>query len=401
MGYKPCGCDSQSLFRCCLPVWTILQVIPELSAGGAERTTIEIAEAVHARGGRALVASEGGRLEKELSEAGGELIRLPLSTKNPFEMRKNADRLAELALARRVDLIHARSRAPAWSAYWASKRLRLPFVTTYHGIYNARTPWKNWYNSVMARGDAVIANSQYTADHLIRRHRVDPARVTVILRGVDLQKFDIDAVSDTRAAAVHEGWGLADSDNRPIILHAARLTRWKGLKLAIEAAAKLKSIGAPPFVLVLVGDSQGRDAYVAELADLIRERDLTGSVLMPGHCADMPAAFKAATAVIQPSLEPEAFGRSAAEAQAMGAPVIAAAHGGLPEVIADGVSGFLVPPGDSEALAGALNRLLTMTKNDRAAMGLAGMQRARRLFAKETLQEATLSVYAKLIGERA
>ena len=124
-------------------------------------------------------------------------------------------------------------------------------------------------------------------------------------------------------------------------------------------------------------------------------------MLIPGHCADMPAAFKAATVVIQPSLEPEAFGRSAAEAQAMGAPVIAAALGGLPEVISDGASGFLVRPGDSDVLAGALNRLLTMTKNDRAAMGLAGMQRARRLFAKETLQEETLSVYAKLIGERA
>jgi len=382
-------------------VWTILQVIPELSAGGAERTTIEIAEAVHAKGGRALVASEGGRLEKELSEAGGKLITLPLSTKNPFEMRKNADRLAELALKERVDLIHARSRAPAWSAYWAAKRLNLPFVTTYHGIYNARTPWKNWYNSVMAKGDEIIANSSYTAEHLMRRHRVDPAKVHVILRGVDLQKFDLNAVSDARAAAVHESWGLSDNDHRPIILHAARLTRWKGQKLAIEAAAKLKALGAPPFLLVLIGDSQGREDYVAELADLIRARDLQNYVLIPGHCADMPAAFKAATAVIQPSLEPEAFGRSAAEAQAMSAPVIAAAHGGLPEVIADGATGFLVRPGDSDVLAGAINRLLTMNKNDRAAMGLAGMQRARRLFAKETLQEETLSVYAKLIGERA
>lgn len=382
-------------------MWTILQVIPELSAGGAERTTIEIAEAVHAKGGRALVASEGGRLEKELSEAGGKLIRLPLSTKNPFEIRKNADRLAELAAAERVNLIHARSRAPAWSAYWAAKRLSLPFVTTYHGIYNARSPWKNWYNSVMARGDRVIANSAYTAEHLIRRHHVDPAKVHVILRGVDLQKFNVDVVSDNRAAAVHEGWGLADSDHRPIILHAARLTRWKGQKLAIEAAAKLKSLAAPPFLLVLVGDSQGREEYVAELANLVRERDLQGYVLIPGHCSDMPAAFKAASVVIQPSLEPEAFGRSVAEAQAMGAPVIAAAHGGLPEVIADGVSGLLVRPNDADVLAGALNRLLTMNKNDRVTMGLAGMQRARRLFAKETLQEATLSVYAELIGEHA
>ena len=382
-------------------MWTILQVIPELSAGGAERTTIEIAEAVHAKGGRALVASEGGRLEKELSEAGGKLIRLPLSTKNPFEIRKNIDRLAELAAAERVNLIHARSRAPAWSAYWAAKRLSLPFVTTYHGIYNARSPWKNWYNSVMARGDRVIANSAYTAEHLIRRHHVDPAKVHVILRGVDLQKFNVDAVSDTRAAAVHEGWGLADSDHRPIILHAARLTRWKGQKLAIEAAAKLKSLAAPPFLLVLVGDSQGREEYVSELANLVRERDLQGYVLIPGHCSDMPAAFKAASVVIQPSLEPEAFGRSVAEAQAMGAPVIAAAHGGLPEVIADGVSGLLVRPNDADVLAGALNRLLTMSKNDRVTMGLAGMQRARRLFAKETLQEATLSVYAELIGEHA
>jgi glycosyltransferase involved in cell wall biosynthesis len=380
--------------------WTILQIIPELAAGGAERTTIEVAEAVCAKGGRALVASAGGRLESELQAVGGEHFLLPLKTKNPYQAYRNAHRIECLIDAMKVDLIHARSRAPAWSAYIAARRRKVPFVTTYHGIYNGKSPLKRFYNSVMARGDAVIANSQFTAEHLIREHQIDPVKVTAILRGVDLQKFDPARVSDERVAAVRKSWGLSPEDQRPILLHAARLTRWKGQLLAIEAADKLNKAGGPPFALVFVGDAQGRDAFVEEMKTQIADRGLQDSVVIAGHCDDMPAAFKAASLVLQPSIEPEAFGRSAAEAQAMGAPVIAAAHGGLVEVVQDGSTGALVRPGDADALMGALSRMLAMPPEQRKAMGPAGILRARRLFAKESLQEATLNVYAKLIGAK-
>ncbi|MGE0044516.1 MAG: glycosyltransferase, partial [Hyphomonadaceae bacterium] len=248
---------------------SVLQVTPALDAGGVERTTIEIAEALSRAGMGALVASRGGRLENELAAAGGELIRVPLDTKNPFVIRANADRLAAIARERGVSLIHARSRAPGWSAYWAAKRLSLPFVTTYHGIYNGKTPWKMAYNSVMAKGDLVIANSHYTRDHVIRTHHVDPARVIAIPRGVDLDRFDPAKVAPGAAEAMRRAWSLAPSPGLVLLL-AARLTRWKGQLLLIEAAARVLETRRGAISIVLAGDDQGRARYRLELVEAIR-----------------------------------------------------------------------------------------------------------------------------------
>ncbi|PWE18425.1 glycosyl transferase [Marinicauda salina] len=366
----------------------ILQIIPELEAGGAERTTLEVAEAVSAEGGRALVASEGGRLEAELAALGGELIRLPVKSKNPWTIWRNAARLARLIEREGVDLVHARSRAPAWSAMWAARRAGRPFVTTYHGAYNARSGLKRWYNSVMARGDRVIANSEFIAGHVAAEHAVPADRVAVIPRGVDLERFDPDALDPGRAAALRRDWGVGDEEI--LVLLPARLTAWKGQTLAIEALA-----GRDGVVLVCAGDAQGRAGYVEELRNLAGARGV--ALRLPGHVADMPAAFAAADLVLTPSLEPEAFGRTAAEAQAMGRIVIAADHGGAREVVDAGETGWRVAPGDAAALGAAIDAALGLSPEARAAMGGAGRRRVLERFSKSALQESTLRVYRELI----
>lgn len=371
----------------------VLQVIPELDAGGAERTTVDIARAIVAAGGTALVASAGGRLEPELAATGAEMIRLPLASKNPLTLWANAAALARIIRERNVAIVHARSRAPAWSALLAARRTGVRFVTTYHGIYNARSAFKRWYNGVMAQGDAVIANSAFTARHLVAVHGTDPARVTVIPRGTDLARFDPAAVPPERVAAMRASWGL--TGGAPVILLPGRLTRWKGQAVAITALA-----GVPGAVLVLAGDAQGREGYVAELDALAQRLGLGGRVVRPGHVADMPAALAAADVVVSASTEPEAFGRVAVEAQAMARPVVATAIGATEETVRDGVTGHLVPPGDAEALAATLRELLARDPVALAAMGAAGRAHVLARFTVAAMASATLGVYQRLLAAR-
>ncbi|XBQ16742.1 MAG: glycosyltransferase family 4 protein [Oceanicaulis sp.] len=369
----------------------ILQVIPELDAGGAERTTIEIAQAVAEAGGTCLVASCGGRLEAELEAAGGELVRLDMKTKNPLAVWRNAARLADLIEARGVDLVHARSRAPAWSAYWAAKRTGRPFVTTYHGIYRARSGLKRWVNSVMARGDRVIANSEFTAAHVRDEHGVGEDRLRVIPRGVDLQRFDPERVPAETVAAMRARWGVADGELA--VLLPGRLTEIKGQAFLIDALADFDRRDAVR--LVCAGDAQGRESYRTELAETAERSGV--KLALPGHETDMPTAYKAADLVVCPSVKPETFGRTVAEAQAMGAPVIAADHGGMREVVEDGVTGWRAAPSDAQAWRAAIAAALDAGPAAREEMSKAARARVVTLFSDRALKQATLQVYRELI----
>ncbi len=375
----------------------VLQVIPQLDAGGAERTTIEVAEAIVAAGGRALVASEGGRLEAELAAIGGELFRLPVASKNPFALWQNTHRMVRIIMREGVDIIHARSRAPAWSAKWAADRTPAHFVTTYHGTYNARSGLKRRYNSVMAKGERVIANSCFIRDHIMAEHGLDASDITVIPRGVDLERFDPVAVEPERVNALARDWSIDLSTDRPIALFPARLTGWKGQREALRAMGQLKAEGADLPLLLLAGDAQGRDAYVEELRALIGEHALQDRVKIVGHCSDMPAALAMSDLVLTPSIEPEAFGRTAAEAGAMGVPVIAADHGGAREVIEAGVTGWRARPGDVSDLAGVIRTAMTMPDEARKAMSVAAQDRVRANFSSTSLQAATLRVYREVL----
>lgn len=378
---------------------TILQVIPHLAAGGAERTTIEVSEALTAAGATSLVVSAGGRLEAELARAGGELIRIEnLPTKNPFAIHANAGRIAKLVADRKVSLIHARSRAPAWSALWAARRTKTPFVTTYHGVYSAGGPLKRLYNSVMARGDRVIANSDYTAAHVRDEHPWAESRLVTIPRGVDIARFAPGAIPAERTNALIDAWKLP-RDGAVTILLPGRLTGWKGHREAIGAAALLASAHPSGWRMVFAGDHQGREAYMQELRELIAGHGLDDRVLLVGHCADMPAALALADIVIAPSNQPEAFGRVAAEAGAMGLPAIGSSIGAQCEIIADGETGLIVPPSDPAALSAAIAELLSAGPDKRRAMGAAARERVRQRFTTSALQKATLAVYEDLTGQ--
>jgi glycosyltransferase involved in cell wall biosynthesis len=379
---------------------TILQIVPELDTGGAERTTIEVAEALVQAGGRALVWSAGGRLASELAAVGAIHFQGSAASKNPFDIfLSNPAKLVSLIADEHVDLVHARSRAPAWSGLLAAKRTHVPFVTTYHGIYSAKSGIKRWYNSSMVRGDAIIANSHFTKTHIIDEYGRDPSSISVIHRGVNIDAFDPAAVSTERISVLAQKWRLHVQRSRPRIILPARLTQWKGQTILLKALALLKSDNVA-FEAILVGDAQGREIYADSLRTDIHAAGLSRDVFVVGHCSDMPAAFALCDIAVTPSTRPEAFGRTAAEAQAMGLPVIASDLGGARETIDPDITGFLVPPGDVMSLADALRNLIEMPRESRIAMGTAGFQRIRALFTTQSLQSQTLALYHSILAAR-
>ncbi|MCQ8278970.1 glycosyltransferase family 4 protein [Acetobacteraceae bacterium KSS8] len=376
----------------------ILQVLPALQTGGVERGTVEMARAIVAAGGTALVASAGGRLVAELERAGAIHLRLGLMTKDPLTILLNAGRLAKLIRRHGVDLVHARSRAPAWSALLAARRTGVPFVTTWHGVYSENFPFKRRYNAVMASGDRVIAISQFVADRISGQYRVGPDRLRVIPRGADAAVFDPAIVRGDRIHALARGWELPDGAR--VIMLPGRLTAWKGQALLLQALAALR--GAPDWVCVMVGPSgSGRDTFGASLVQQAARLGLTANLRFAGACGDMPAAFALADVVVIPSLKPEPFGRTIVEAQAMERVVLASAHGAALETVEHGVSGFHVPPGDAQALARAIEHALALDHDARSAIGAAARASVLERFTARRMQDATLAVYAELLAGRA
>jgi glycosyltransferase involved in cell wall biosynthesis len=375
----------------------ILQIIPRLDAGGAERTTIDIAAALGDAGHIALVASEGGRLEPELRATGATLLRLPVASKNPLTIFRNIRRLKNIITEHRVTLIHARSRAPAWSALYAAKQAGIPFVTTHHGTYAARNAWKRWYNSVMFRGNAIIANSEWTADCIRNNHAASPKRLVTIPRGIDLTLFDPSRFTNQDRNELRTAWGA--SVQSCVVLLPGRLTRWKGQLVLIEALSRLSEAGNLPAGLrvVIAGDAQGRKSYAEEIKNAVTKAELKEIVTLPGHISHMAPAYLAADIVISTSTEPEAFGRIAVEAGAMGRPVIATDHGGARETIMPGESGLLVPPGDPSALCDALVRLLGVSQVERREMGIKARAYVGARYSIEKMCANTIGLYLFLV----
>ena len=373
------------------PPPAILQVLPALVSGGVERGTVEIAEAQIAAGMRAFVASAGGPMVAELERLGARHVTLPLTAKSPTAIWRNAAALAALAREERIGILHARSRAPAWSAFLAARRTGARFVTTYHGTYNEGFPGKRLYNSVMARGDRVIAISRFIADIVRARHGTDEARIRVIPRGVDMRRFDPALIAPDRIAALRQAWGIPEG--RPVIMLPGRLTRWKGQGVLVEAMARLPGNA----VAVLVGGSEGREGFRAELDAMIAARGLADRVWLVGHCADMPAALLLADVMVHASTDPEAFGRTVIEAQAMGRPVIASDLGAPRETVEEAVTGWRVPPGDPDALVQAIGWVLNLPAAERAAIGQRARAAVLARYTTTAMQQATIAVYRELL----
>lgn len=363
-----------------------------LETGGVERGAIEVAEALVRAGFRAIVASAGGRLVPELLHVGADHVALPLASKDPWVVWRNAARLAGVIHARRAAIVHARSRAPGWSAWLAARRMGARWVTTYHGTYTEGFPLKRRYNAVMASGERVIAISHFIAGHLMACHGTDPARVRIIPRGVDPRRFDPAIVSGERIVRLARAWRI--HDDAAVVLLPGRLTRWKGQAVLLEALARMRRADA---VAVLAGDDQGRYGFRAGLEALAERLGLGSRVRIVGDCPDMPAALMLADVAVSASIEPEAFGRVVVEAQAMGRPVVASAHGGAAETVSPGETGWLVPPGDAGALAHALDQALGLDEETRAALGARARASVLAHYTTERMCDATLDVYRELL----
>jgi glycosyltransferase involved in cell wall biosynthesis len=372
----------------------VLQVLPSLETGGVERGTIEITQAVAEADGVALVASAGGRMEGQVAHAGGRHINVPLDTRNPVAIWRNAARLAALIRRETVGIVHARSRAPAWSAWLACRRTGAHFVTTYHGTYTETLPFKRAYNSVMARGEIVIAASRFISELIMTQHGVRAERIRIIPRGVDPVRFDPDAVSVDRLARLSRAWRLPDG--APTVVLPGRLTAWKGHAVLIEALARLPRRDV---VAVLVGSDQGRHRYTATLVRQSQALGVADRLRLVGECDDMPAALMLSDVVVHASTQAEAFGRVVIEAQAMARPVIAADLGGPVETVEHEVTGLRVPPGDARALADAIERVLALPPDARRTLGQAARAAVLRHYTVRAMQEATLDVYEAVLGQ--
>lgn len=370
----------------------VLQVLPALHSGGVETGTVDVAAALVAAGWRSLVASAGGRLAADLEAGGTRHVTLPLEGKNPALIWLNGRRLAALAAREDVALLHARSRAPAWSALAAARRTGRPLVTTFHGTYGARSWLKRRYNAVMLKADHVIANSAFTARHIEQVYGRPAGPMTVIPRGIDLRRFDPQSVARVRLEVLARDWQLPEGV--PVILLPGRLTGWKGQMVMAKAMALLADRRA---VCVMPGDARGREGYRAELQQAVRAAGLGERILLPGRCDDMAAAYLLADVVVSASIEPEAFGRVAAEAQAMGRPVVGTDLGATPENLVDGVTGWLVPPRDPAALAAAIGRALAMDPATLARMGALARSRVAERCSLEAMTAATLDVYRRVL----
>lgn len=370
----------------------VLEVIPTLESGGAQLSVLETVQALTAAGDRALVASAGGRMVSRITSAGGIHLQLPLDAKNPLGIWRNAARLERVIGAQHVDLVHAHSRAPAWSALLAARRARVPFVTTWHGTYEETVPFKRHYNGVMAKGDRVIAVSHFIARAIAARHRVTAPRVIVVPPGVDVDRFDPEAVAPERGRDLRRRWEIPEG--RPVIMLAARMTPWKGHAVLIEALARMHRTDV---LCVFVGPLEGHERYVSHLRQMATARKIADRVRFVGGCDAMPEALMLADVVTNTSTAPEAFGRVVIEAQAMARPVVATAHGGAAETIAPGETGWLVPPSDPVALAAALDRLLAMDQGARQEIGRAARAAVMRSYSLSAMQSATVGIYRELL----
>ena len=376
----------------------VLQVVPELDAGGVEQTVLDVARAVIEAGGRSIVATRGGRMEPVLTKMGATVIHLPVHSKNPFVQWANVGALRKIVRKHGVDILHVRSRAPALAAVKAARLEKIHSVATYAGIYNAKSGLKRWYNGAMVRADMTIANSDFTRAHILKTYKaVAPERIIAIPRGIDLKRFDPESFDVPRIMKMEEEWGLNPGDKRVRFMLAARLTKWKGQLLILEAARILKAEGVDNFHIIMAGDDQGRTGYLQSLLKTIADYGLEDHVRLAGHIGDMPSAYHLCHYALAPSLEPEAFGRTAVEPQAMQRPPLAADHGATKETIVPEETGWLVKPKDARAWADAMKAAIALSDRRRFEMGRAGRRRVRELFSLEAMCTATLDVYRALL----
>lgn len=372
---------------------TVVQILPELDEGGVEGETFDLALYLAAHGHRSIVISGGGRLAAQLEQAGCEHIMWPSIGAKSVRCLPYIAKLRSLLLAERVDVLHLRSRLPAWVGYLAWKLLaqsqKPALITTFHGFHSI-----NGYSAIMARGERVIAVSSVIKQHILDNYLTDDEKIKVIYGGVDAA-FTPRAVAADRVQRLRTKW-LSGHDGKPVIILPGRFTRLKGQDILIDSLALIKG---SEFVCLLLGDTQENPTFTNTLREQIHAYGLAEKIILPGHCSDMPAALLLADVVVSAtSTKPEAFGKVAIEAMAMGKPVIATAHGGSLETIVPGETGWLVPPLDAQAMAAAITLALA-DPHKAAGMGRQGQARVSAHFTARIMGQKTLALYEDVLQE--
>jgi len=378
----------------------VLQVIPKLGYGGAETGCYDLAHYLSENNCSSYIVTSGGELLKFIDRKKVKLIKLPVHSKNPILMFFNSIALIFIILLNNISIVHARSRAPAWSCLLATKITRRKFVTTFHGTYNFKNPFKKFYNSVMVRSDLIIAGSNFIFSHINKNYPKYlnlKKKFLVIFRGINVDYFDSSTTLDNEENRLTSEWKV--DKNKKMILMPGRLTAWKGQETFIEALNLVnEELGYEFFNAVILGSDQGRDVYSKKIKRLAEQYRLTSQLKFIEHCKNMPLAYKISDIVVSASVEPEAFGRVAVEAQSMEKLIIASDIGGSNETIVDKQTGFLFRSGDPESLCKKIVEALQFDESRLKSIGIEGRKNVIKKFNVEKMCFSTYSEYKKLLN---
>jgi len=374
----------------------IIQVLPNLGQGGVERGTLDASKAIVKAGGESIVISNGGPLVKEIMMAKGKHIQLPVHSKNIFIAFSTIKKIKKIIKEYDVDIVHARSRVPAWLCCFAVKKTKAKFVTTFHAAYKFKGRLKHFYNSIMTKGASVIAISEFIQDHILANYQVDKNKVHKVIRGVDLQKFSTNKINNKNIAEIlDKNWGVPDGFQ--VVLCPGRLSKIKGQETLIYAANILKQRGVKDVAYVFLGSDQGRKEYQQSLLKKIKEYNLEDCFYMIERCDDMPSAYTIANVVVALSVIEEGFGRISTEAQAMGRPIIATNLGGYLETVLDGETGSLIEPNDPNALADELQKYLKLTHAQKTKLANVASKHVKENFSCDVMFNQLFTVYNDLL----
>ena len=378
----------------------VLQVIPRLGYGGAETGCYDLAHYLHEQDCKSYIVTSGGELIKYIDKKKVKLIKLPVQSKNPLIILINSIALTLLILFLNISIVHARSRAPAWSCYIATKITRRKFVTTFHGTYNFKNSIKKFYNSIMVKSDVLIAGSNFIFSHISENYQKflnSKKKFLVIFRGINTEYFDSDTIKKKDIDKLKATWKI--EDNKKIILLPGRLTAWKGQEMFIEAINLFKQSNPElDFVAVILGDDQGRTVFRKKLERLVEQYNLTQNIKFVDNCNVMPVAYYISDVIVSSSIEPEAFGRVSVEAQAMKKPIIASNIGGSKETVIDNKTGLLFESGNPKSLCDKLNEIIKLDSLTLDLMGREGRKNVINRFNIEKMCLNTYSEYKKLIN---
>ena len=378
----------------------VLQVIPKLGYGGAETGCYDIAHYLPENGCKSFIVTSGGELLKFVDKNKVKVFRLPVQSKNPILILINAIILTFIILFNNISIVHARSRAPAWSCLIASKITSRKFVTTFHGTYNFKSSLKKLYNSVMVRSDLIIAGSNFIFSHIKENYSNylnQKKKLLVVFRGINVDYFDPTTKLETEEKKLLKQWEI--EKDKKIILLPGRLTTWKGQEVFIEAINLVNiELGYEAFYAVILGSDQGRDLYKKKLIRLSEQYRLTKQLRFIDHCKDMALAYKVSDIIVSASIEPEAFGRVSVEAQSMEKPIIASNIGGSNETIVDEKTGYLFKAGDAKSLSQKILKTLTIDETQLKLIGIEGRKNIVQKFNVEKMCFSTYSEYKRLIN---